>query len=257
LLTAREDESSLRALRELLEDTDPRVQREAAAAMGDLRDEAAIPKLARLLDSDDPETAFEAAYALAHWGNDRGLDLLIRGLGSEPHRMASCEALRRLGDPRARGPLERLARGIFIGWPDRLTAAATLYTLGDRDAGDRVVRRTRAWSSRERAYALSLIGSHGIEPGYERLREVAGDVRDPARGFAIQALGEMGDPRDVDVLCAVAESPDASIEIRKEAVRSLAKLGDPGRGQLEARADRLPAALEREAKRALRLAARA
>lgn len=188
------------AVRALLEDDHSGVRQEACAALGDLRDAASRDDLARRLEDVDPQVGFEAAFALASLRDSRGLDLLISALGSSRRRLDACEALRRLGDPAAIPALERLAGRMFGAWVDRLTAHATLFALGRSEAAEEVLRRARARNRQERAYALSLIGSHRIRQGREVLEAVAMDPKDRLRDTAIRALGELGDPEAIPAL---------------------------------------------------------
>lgn len=240
-------------LRAMLGDDAMIVRREAAAALGDLRDAGAAIELAACLEDRDRDTRFEAAYALAQLGDARGLPVLIEGLGAEPHRITACEGLRKLGHPDAIAPLERMARGLFVGWPDRLTALAVLHALGDREAGARLVDRARARNHEERAYALSLIGEYRITLGFELVEAAAKDPKDRARSFAIKALGQLGRRSDEAFFRQLATDAKNEIEVRVEALRALSTL--PGRDVNEVLAELgrdVDTRLSAEARRALK-----
>lgn len=212
------------AVRALLEDHHSRVRQEACAALGDLGDAASRDGLAARLDDEDPQVGFEAAFALASLRDARSLDRLLEALGSTRLRLDACEALRRLGDPAAIPALERIA-GRFMGaWVDRLTASATLFTLGRADAAQAVLRRARARNRQERAYALSLIGSHGIRDGRQVLEEAALNRKDALRDTAIRALAELGDPEAIPTLERIrAEGDSAAAEEAGTALQKLAR----------------------------------
>ena len=184
-------QASLQTLQRLLEDAAPGVRREAAAALGDLGDRSAISRLAEQLDDEDRDAAFESAFALATLGDDTGLPLLIAALGDPRRRFDACEGLRRLKSPAAVPELRRLSKKLRLSWPERLTVYATLYALGERDAAEFLIGRTRAWSREERGLALALIGSHRVAEGREVLERVAADVRDPLQETAARALNEL------------------------------------------------------------------
>lgn len=241
--------SGRRRLEALLEDDAVLVRREAAAALGDWADPSSAGALAARLEDRDFDTRFEAAYALAQLRDGRGLSVLIEALGSERHRITACEGLRKLGSAEAMVPLGRVARGLFVGWPDRLTALAVLYSLGDREAGDRVVERARSRNGQERAYALSLIGEHRIDPGFGLIEAAARDPKDRARSFALKAMGALARSSDSSFFAGLLADRGTELEVRLEALRALALL--PG-----AEADRALEATTKDPERRLAAEAR-
>lgn len=181
-------QASLQRLSRLLEDESPLVRREAAAALGDLKDRTAAAQLGKHLEDDDEQTRFEAAFALASLGDDRGLPILIRTLTDNQRRYDALEALRRLKSPAALEPLARLCDKILLGWPERMTAYATRYAIGDRSAADYLIKRLKAWSRAERSLALGLIGTHKIVEARDPVRAIAGDPRDALHETAAETL---------------------------------------------------------------------
>lgn len=245
--------SGVRRLVALLEDDAVMVRREATAALGDWADPSTAEALAARLEDRDFDTRFEAGYALARLQDARGLPVLVEGLGSEQHRITACEGLRKLGSQEAIVPLARVARGLFVGWPDRLTALAVLFSLGDPEAGDRVVERARSRNGQERAYALSLIGEHRITAGFEVIEAAARDPKDRARSFAIKALGSLARSSDLGFFAALLADRETEPEVRLEALRGLDALTGPeAERTLEAAAKDPDLRLAAEARRALR-----
>lgn len=214
------------ALHILLEDDAVIVRREAAAALGDVADHSARDKLATRLDAEpDAEARFECAFALASMQDRRGRPILLAALAGARRRLDACEALRRLGDPGAIPTLARLADRFLLAWPDRLSVLATMHVLGDPGAAARIVERTRARNREERAFALSLLGTHRIAAGRSALTAVASDPKDALRDTAVRALGDLGDPSAAAVLQRVATEVNAPDETRTDAAQALEKLG--------------------------------
>ncbi len=194
----------------MLRDDTPEVRREAAAALGDLRVERARDALAERLVSapdPDPDTRFEVAFALATLRDARSLDLLVEALGTRRFTDA-CEGIKRLGDPRAVEPMRAHAARMLLGWPERIVAHATLYSLGAHAEGYAyLLARTEAWNRGERELAIATLGNLAAPEARERLEQIASAPRDRARGVAITALGHLGDPRSRPLLESLAQDP--------------------------------------------------
>jgi HEAT repeat protein len=225
LLPADPAHPALPVLSALLEDPSPRVRREAAAALGDLGDRNAARALNDHLADPDEETRFEAAFALASMRDSRGLDALLAALGSHPRRLDACEALKRLGNKDAVPELRRATRGFFVTWAERLTLWATLYALGERDAAEPILQRTRAWNREERALALGFLGIHRVIEGTAVLEKVAQDAKDALQGTAVRALGDLGQTALAVTLERVANDPRTPADVRVDAVHALARSG--------------------------------
>jgi HEAT repeat protein len=210
-------EGAARAVRLLLEDPHSRVRQEACAALGDLGDSVSRDFLAARLDDDDPEVRFEAAFALASLKDARGRNTLESALAGTRKRLDACEGLRRLGDPAAVEALEKMAGKMFSAWVDRLSAWATMVTLGRSDVAGKVIERTASKSREERTYALSLIGSHRIAAGREVLEKVARDARDPLRDTAVRALGDLGEQASIATLREIIGGSDRNLASDAEA----------------------------------------
>jgi HEAT repeat protein len=219
-------DGAARAIRLLLEDPHSRVRQESCAALGDLGDRASRDFLAERLDDVDPEVRFEAAFALASLRDSRARETLESALSVTRKRLDACEALRRLQDPAAIEALDRMAGKLFLAWVDRLTAWATMFTLGREDAGAKVIERTSSRNREERTYALSLLGSHRIGAGRETLERVAGDERDRLRDTAVRALGDLGDRRSIPLLARLRDGSDRNLAADADAaIRKIESAG--------------------------------
>ena len=208
-----------------LADADLEVRRTAAAAAGDLKLDAAREPLAEALSRS--EMRFEAAFALASLGDRRAREPLEAALGSRRTRLDALEALRRLADPEARASVRAVADGWLTPWIDKLSALATLFILGDVDAGDRIADRAESRRAEERIYALFLLGQYRIEAGREEVGRIAASKADRDRETAIEALGHYGDPEAIATLAGIATDDDDEREPRTAATRALGRLQGP------------------------------
>lgn len=213
------------ALRRLLNDEEPGVRQEAAAALGDLADADSASVLAARLDDDDRGVRFEAAFALAALRDPRARPILEDALRSTRTRLDAMKALGILGDAASIPPLEQLASRWFLAWADRLTAYATLYRLGVRGYGDKIVARTHARNPQERVYAVALIGSHAVDEGVEVLVAMAEDVEAPLRETAIDALGALGREEHAALVERIARDEATHPTTRQVAAEAWVKLG--------------------------------
>lgn len=220
-------EDRLAILLDLLVDGAPGVRQQAAAAIGDLAVPSTTAALVERIEQDDDDgVKFEAAFALAsmHHNHARGRAVLERALDDKKLRLDACEGLRRLSSAEAIPALTRLAQRRFIPWPDRLTALATLHSLGHPEGGPQLLRRTRARNRAERAYAVSLIASHRITSGYAILEEIVANPKDKLREIAVRAIGELGLERAAEALMHIIEDRATPQPLLVEAFEALEKL---------------------------------
>jgi HEAT repeat protein len=181
-----------------LKNKDPKVQYDAAEALGDLRDNRAVEPLAAALKSHEfSGVRWKAAEALAKLGPP-SVDALVGALRHEDDdvRWKAAVALGEIGDPRAIDPLISL--------------------LCDED---RFVKS-------HAALALGTIGEPAVKPLLRALREGDGNLR---WGAAI-ALGKLRDPRAIEPL--IRALADKYENVRAESASSLAAIGKPALGPL-------------------------
>jgi len=160
----------------------------------------------RGLKSSDPEGRKQAALKAGASGNTRAVRSLIDAMGDEdPNvRAAVMEALGRLGDPRAIGPL-----------------AGFLANPAKKDKRSKFERRESP-DITAAATALAALG----EAAFPRLADALNSENLEVRRASVQALGALRSPRAVAPLARALD--DARSEVRRAAALGLGNLGDPG-----------------------------
>jgi len=184
---------NLQGLIHALHHKDPKIQYDAAEALGEIGDIQAIkPLITALTQNELSGVRWKAAEALSKIGVP-AVDALIGALrhSDDDVRWKAAIALGEIGDRRAIGPLISL--------------------LCDED---RFVK-SRA------AYALGLIGEPAVEPLICALREGDGNLR---WGAAI-ALGKIRDLRAIEPL--IRALADKYENVRAESAMSIAAIGKP------------------------------
>jgi HEAT repeat protein len=134
-----------------LDDSDDRVRKNAARALGNLKAEpqpALVPHLTRLASEPNTELAVAAVDSLGSLGDPRAADTLVGLLQRPDINLHAALALAELGDSRAVEPLRALLKGKDRGviaalgkLRDRGTVEALVSLLNDNDDG---VRSTTA-----------------------------------------------------------------------------------------------------------------
>ena len=216
------DPRAVEPLIQRLDDADWGVRRAACVGLGGTADPTAVePLLRQAVHGYDEDVRRAARKALVAIGAP-AVPAVITRLGSENGyvRKAACEALGRMADPRAVGPLiNRLADAYP---PVRRVACLALGRIGDRRALDPLITSlTDAYLPTRRAARKALAQ---LEEG--RLANVIGKCLDAGEG----TLGEMaamlkeGDSRPIEIL--IRTLTQAKAEVRQRACRALAQLGD-------------------------------
>ncbi len=241
----------------LITDSEPRVRRRAALAIGRVGLPAGIQPLTNALSDADPEVREMAAFALGLIGDVVAAPALLNAL-SDASPLVRGRAAEALGQIDAKEkdqvfPEARRQVGDAIGrmvseyggspavtslaaddekWPAAPEAEAfrlgvfALVRLGTYEPlaaavlgpGDRPV--TAWWPV---AYALGRIGDRRAQPALTQLLRAAGTYS-PA--FAARGLGAIKDAASVDALLALVSPATGRREIIVSAVRALAAIGD-------------------------------
>jgi len=229
----------------MLADSDARVRRRAALAVGRIGLADGVEPLIPVLASDaDAEVRQMAAFALGLMSDARAKDPLVTAL-ADPSPLvngSAAEALGLIGDASAADAISgfisrTIQAGAFAQVPgddddvrrDTPTAACRLAifaltrlkaypALAAAVLDERANPRLRWWPV---AYALQRLEDKRSRPA---LIMLAGDPNAYARGFAVKGLGALKDASALPVLMPLLSSGDRGVLI--ETIRALGRIGD-------------------------------
>jgi HEAT repeat protein/cyclophilin family peptidyl-prolyl cis-trans isomerase len=229
-----------------LSDSEARVRRRAALAVGRVGLPEGVEPLLALLASDaEPEIRQMAAFALGLIGDARARDPLVAALNDEAPlvRGSAAEALGLIGDAAAAEPISQMVARVVesgaLAQPpgdeddvrrDTPTAACRLglFALVRLKAYQPLAAavlnsagqpRARWWPV---AYALQRLEDKRALPA---LLALTGDANAYTRAFAVKGLGALKDPAALAVLQPLLSSGDRGVLI--ETIRALGRIGDP------------------------------
>ena len=193
------------ALHKRLNDAESFVREQAAAAVGDLANMGAVipPDLRDdLADklSDPNGLGFEAAFALAQMQDGRARLRLESALRIADHRRLALEALGRIADPASKDAILHTVNSWFLNWTDRWTGWAVLAHLGHAESGERLIQKLNSRRFEERIFACALIRQWRVSGALLYLRNLALRAGETAREAAIDTLGQVGEPEDIELL---------------------------------------------------------
>ena len=241
----------------LVNDSEARIRRRAALAIGRVGVAAGVQPLVATLSDTDPDVREMAAFALGLIGDSAAAPALIKALGdavpivrgraaealgqidAKDKERVNASARRETGDAigrmvaeYARTPAVSVMQGDDETWPAAPEAEAfrlgiyALVRLGTYEplasavldgSGNRV---TTWWPV---AYALSRIEDKRAAPALIQMLKGPGKYS-PA--FAARGLGVLKDPSAVGPLIAILEARNAALEVAVSVVRALASIGD-------------------------------
>ena len=228
----------------LLGDSQARIRRRAALAIGRVGLPEAVPPLAKLLADPDPEVQQMAAFALGLIGDPSAREPLVAVL-RDPSPLvkgSAAEALGLIGDRSAADAVGQMASEIVQSGALAQPPGADADGVRDSPAGafrlalfalvrlnaynqlaaavlDGAQPRVRWWPV---AFALQRLEDPRAVPALLAL------VQDPnpyTRALAAKGLGAMKDRAAVPLLAPLVDGPDRPVAV--EAIRALGRLGDP------------------------------
>jgi cyclophilin family peptidyl-prolyl cis-trans isomerase/HEAT repeat protein len=228
----------------LLTDSEARIRRRAALAVGRVSMPEGVQPLVRLLDDGDPEVRQMAAFALGLIGDVTARDPLIAKL-IDPSPLvtgSAAEALGLIGDDSAADPIARMVAALIATGALASPPADAADEARNSDAaafrlGLGALVRLKAYDALSSA-TLDASGQprvHWWPVGYafQRLEDpralpvlitLLKDSSPYTKAFAAKGLGAMKDPSAAAALLPLVSGPDAAVTI--EAVRSLGRLRD-------------------------------
>lgn len=247
------DDGAGGSLLNLLTDTDGRVRRRAAMAIGRVGLDAGVPALVGALSDTDADVRAAAAFALGMIGAPAAAEPLITSLGDSQMtvRARAADALGLIGES-AKLPPERLRVWAAILAGTAAGCRAQIASLAPDDerwplspevevcrASILALTRLRQYDALAKvvldeagqpvsmwwpvAFALQRIGDKRAAAPLAALINVDA-VNTPA--FAFRGLGVYGDRRGVTAARAVAQRRSADVRLRVSAVRMLGQLKD-------------------------------
>jgi HEAT repeat protein len=233
-------------LTRMLTDSEARIRRRAALAIGHVGLREGVQPLVALMTGDtEPEVRQMAAFAIGLIGDPSGRDPLVAAL-ADPSTLvqgSAAEALGLLGDQASADPIARMASQVVqsgaLAQPPaeeddarRDTPAAAfrlgIYALVRLKAYPQLSAvvldangqpRVRWWPV---AFALQRLEDKRALPA---LLTLAKDSNASTRAFAVKGLGAIGDPSALPTLMPLLTSGDRGVLV--ETVRALGRIGDP------------------------------
>lgn len=232
----------------LLGESDPRLRRRAAIAIGRVGLPEGVDPLIERLDDPDPDVRTMVAFSLGLLGDRRAADPLLRALTGDTSpwvRGRAADALGRLGDAQHAGAIARQARAVIdsgaltgiadddLGYPmapEVEEFRLALYALTRLKSWDGLASAVLDGSAQPRsrwwpvAYALQRVEDARAVPALLTLARSPG--ADTA-AFAARGLGALKAAEGVDALVALADPKARPARVVAQAVRALGQIADP------------------------------
>ena len=229
----------------LLNDTEARIRRRAAIAIGRVGLPEAVPALVKVMQADaDPEVRQMAAFALGLVGDQSAVEPLRAALADPLPLVAgrAAEALGLIGDTASAPAISKLI----------VANSAAVAAVPADDSRAPADPAAEAWRlgvyalTRLKSYeslATSLLGPDGqprslwwpVAYAFQRIEDkralpvlmtLARANSAYTRAFALKGLGAIGDESAVPVILASIDAAHATSGVTIEAIRAIARIGD-------------------------------
>ncbi|WP_052402626.1 HEAT repeat domain-containing protein [Methanococcoides methylutens] len=190
-------EPAVDTLIQSLNEENPKIRENSAAALGKIGDERAVQPLINLLGDENNEVQRAAEFALCDIG-DQAVEPLVDAI-SDPNanwavRLNGIRVLETIGDERAVGPLIEM-----LGGADAVDAAAALGSIGE-SAVEPLIDVLGDEDPHVRAYAARALGGTGDSRAVGPVIELLNDENENVRANAAMALGKLDDRRAIEPL---------------------------------------------------------
>jgi HEAT repeat protein len=165
-----------------LDDDDPEVRQESAAALGDVDDPSVVARLLLMLEDASNLVRFNAASSLVRLGNERGTEFLFSALDNE-------DAVLRLNAIKSLVRVQQLSGRVEV----------------------RLVDCLQAESSRLRSGAAQILGQAQVGNAVGQLLAIADDADPEVRWNVVIALGHIGSPASRPTLERLVGDADETV----------------------------------------------
>lgn len=214
------DETIIESLIQNMGQKDVFIRLDAVKTLVEIGDLAVDP-LIQALNDENPKIRENSAAALGKIGNERAVHPLIELLGDESEEVQRVAnfALCDIGGP-AVEPLVEAMNDPNVNWAVHLNGMRVLETIGDERAVDPLIEMLGGVDGVDAAAALGEIGEPSVEP----LIDVLEDNNPLVRAYAARALGGTGDSRAVEPVIELLNDEDENV--RSNAAMALGELDD-------------------------------
>lgn len=214
------DETMIESLIQNMSQQDVFIRLDAVKTLVEFGDPAVDP-LIQALNDENPKIRENSAAALGKIGNERAVQPLIELLGDENNEVqrAAEIALGNINEPAVESLVGTMNDQNEI-FPIRLATISILGTIGDERAVEPLIQMLGGTDAVDAATALGEIGEPAVEP----LIDVLEDNNPLVRAYAARALGGTGDSRAVEPVIELLNDEDENV--RSNAAMALGKLDD-------------------------------
>ncbi|HEY0866887.1 MAG TPA: MFS transporter [Fimbriimonas sp.] len=199
-----------------LHDPQPRVRRQAARTLSQLRDPRAVGELVHQIEEHPDLVEEETVVALGYLGDVGAIPALVKTLQSPRSilRRAAARALGRIGSPEGTQPL--ISAAMEPNDPDlRRAALQALRQIGAAEAEPAMVAALEDQHPSVRIAAAEAIAELELRGAAQALRQCLTAFRDEASSEIAYALGVVGTTDDLEAILDEARASTSMITRRR------------------------------------------